>query len=43
MNIQIVELGFIGRETKGNPDLASPILEVQVKGFRRSEDDDDGQ
>jgi hypothetical protein len=40
MNLEIVELGQIGNETKGNP-LVCPMVEEIVKGFGRTETDDD--
>jgi hypothetical protein len=40
MNLEIVELGLIGDETKGNPLPSSEVEEI-VKGFNRTEADDD--
>jgi hypothetical protein len=34
MNVRIIELGRIGEETKGNPNVTSPDLEVTPKTQR---------
>ena len=36
MNVMLTELGRIGDETKGNPDLWSPDLEVWPKFLSRN-------
>jgi hypothetical protein len=36
MNVRIIELGRVGEETKGNPSLQCPNLEVTPKTQRRN-------
>lgn len=42
MDVRIIELGRVGEETRGNPSLQSPNLEVTPKTQRRNNVSDIG-